>query len=111
MVQVQSASSFRKLVLSQVIKMMTLKEDTQIRRVCVYDMDKPYDRLLLISQKGGVSLDWPCLDTLTVIQADATSSSSLRLLPLCEEIPHKPGNWNEKNRETVVAIVDGSEKQ
>ena len=40
MVEVQSASSFHKRVHSQVITMKTLKEDTQIRRVCVYDMDR-----------------------------------------------------------------------
>ena len=40
MVEVQSASSFHKLVYSQVITMNTLQEDTQIRRVCVYDMDR-----------------------------------------------------------------------
>ena len=40
MVEVQSASSFHKLVHSDVITMKTLKEDTQIRRVCVYDMDR-----------------------------------------------------------------------
>ena len=34
--------------------MKTLKEDTQI--------------LLLFSQKGGVSLDWPCLDTLLLFK-------------------------------------------
>ena len=56
----QSASSFHKLVYSRVTTMKILKEDTQIRRVCVYDMDKPYGRLLLISQKECVSLDWPC---------------------------------------------------
>ena len=52
----------------------------------------------------------------SVIQADATSSRSLRLLRVPEEntqapLPHKPGNWNEKNREPVVVIVHGSEKQ
>ena len=46
----------------------TMKEDTQIWRVCVNDMDKRYDRLLLISQKGGVSLDWPCLDILMLFK-------------------------------------------
>ena len=39
MVAVQSASSSHKIVHSQVIAIKTLKEDTQIRRVCVYDMD------------------------------------------------------------------------
>ena len=28
----------------------------------------PLSRLLLISQKGGVSLDWPCLDTLLLFK-------------------------------------------
>ena len=64
----QSASSFHKLVHSQVITMKTLKEDAQIRRVCVYDTYKPYGRLLLIFQKGSASLDWPCLDTLLLFK-------------------------------------------
>ena len=38
MIEVQSASSFHKLVHSQVITMKTLKEDAHIRGVCVYDM-------------------------------------------------------------------------
>ena len=54
------------LVHSQVITMKILKEDTQRRRV--YDMDKPYGGLLLISQKGILSLDWPCLDTLLLFK-------------------------------------------
>ena len=30
----------------------------------LWHLDTPYGRLFLYSQKGGVSLDWPCLDTL-----------------------------------------------
>ena len=52
----------------------------------------------------------------SVIQADATSPIFFRLFRLPEEntqapLPHKPGNWNDKNREPVVVIVDGNEKQ
>ena len=36
----QSASSSHKIVHSQVITIKTLNEDTQIRMVCVYDMDR-----------------------------------------------------------------------
>ena len=67
----QSASSSHKIVHSQVITIKTLNEDTQIRRVCVYDMDigsQPYGRLLLIPEKECGSLDWPCLDTLLLFK-------------------------------------------
>ena len=63
MVEVQSASSFHKLVHSQVITRNTSKEDTQIRRVGVYAMDKPYSRLLLIYQKGGVHVNMVATST------------------------------------------------
>ncbi len=88
MVEVQSASSFHKLVHSDVITMKTLKEDTQIRRVCVYDMDRG---LNLTADYTFNFSEGMCLPRLalprhtSVIQADATSSSSLRLLRLPEE--------------------------
>ena len=118
MVEVQSASSFHKLVHSQVITMKTLKEDTQIWRVCLYDMDTSYSRLLLISQKGGVSLNWPCLDTLVLVKLAPLPPALYDCYGCLMKIRRryiyyhiKPGNWNEKNREPVVVIVDGSEQQ
>ena len=92
--------------------MKTLKESTQVRIICVYDIDKLYGRLLIFSQKVA-----SCLPGYTpVIEADATSFSYLRLRRLSEEntrasLLHKPGNWNENNWQPVVVIVDGSEKQ
>ena len=72
MVEVQSASNFHKLVHSQVITMKTLKEDAHIRSVCVYDMDwglnLTADYFYFLRIKGGVSLDWPCLDTLLLFK-------------------------------------------
>ena len=70
------------------ITMKTLKEDTQIWRVCVDDMDlgvQPLRQTTFNFSEGR------CLPRLTlprytsVIQADATSTSSLRLLRLPEE--------------------------
>ena len=68
--------------------MKTLKEDTQIRRVCADDMDlgvQPLRQTTFTFSEGR------CLPRLalppytSVIQADATSPRSIRLLRLPEE--------------------------
>ncbi len=73
---------------SQVITMKTLKEDTQIRRVCVDDLDLGVQSLRQTTFKFSEGRCLPLLALpryTSVIQADATSPSSLRLLRLPEK--------------------------
>ena len=68
--------------------MKKLKEDTKIRRVCVDDMDLGVQplRQTTLNFSEGRRLPRLTLPRYTsVIQADATSPSSLRLLRLPEE--------------------------
>ena len=103
-------TGFHKPIHSKVITMETLKKSTHIRNECVYDMEKLYARLLVISQKRAVSLEKLLSFELAPLPPALFDDYGCLRKSAKSPLLHKLAIWNEKNMEPDVVIIDGNEK-
>ncbi len=100
---------FYSTIHSKVVTMETMKKVVKIGGETVYDMDKLYGRLLVISQKRGITLESMLCFELSPVPSALFDDYGFLRKSAKSQFLHKLAIWNPNSDKSTVDVIDGNE--